>query len=103
MKDGKLIAFKVAAETKCYAGGIAALKSGYCQPGKVETGLIAVGCFDETVDNGSGAAGDKEVRVRVGNLFQLQSAGSDDAIAQADVGSDCYIVDDQTVRQGSRQ
>lgn len=96
MKDGELISLKVAASVKCYAGGIAVIKDGFVKPGAVETGVIAVGRFEETVDNSSGGAGDQSVRVRTGKSFQYANASAD-RIAQADVGKDCYVVDDQTV------
>jgi hypothetical protein len=50
----------------------------------------------ETVDNTYGQAGDKTVTVRPGIYAWANSSGGD-AITQAQVGSDCYIVDDQTV------
>jgi len=58
--DAKDRAFDVAASTKCIAGGIAVLDaSGNAAPGSTATGLVVVGRFEETVDNGSGSAGDR--------------------------------------------
>lgn len=86
----------VKAATKVYAGGLAVIDAGYAAPGRTATGLIAAGRFEATVDNSAGAAGAKRVQVRRGT-FLFKNSASTDAIAQADVGKDCYIVDDETV------
>jgi hypothetical protein len=82
--------------TKIFRGSLVVLSSGYAAPGSTATGLIALGRAEETVDNSSGSDGDKTVRVKPG-IFRFGNSASSDAIAQADVGADCYIVDDQTV------
>lgn len=97
---GDIGEYPVKASTKCYQGGIAVLNAGYAAPGTAATGLIAIGRFEETADNTSGAAGAIKARVGKGTfLFGNSAAG--DLIAQADVGADCYIVDDQTVAKTS--
>ena len=95
-KDVEIISLAVAAAVKCFAGGIAVLKAGYCKPGVTEVGAVYVGRFEETVDNSSGANGDVSVQVRRGKLFHFKNSAGD-AIAQADVGATCYIEDDETV------
>jgi hypothetical protein len=87
--------YKVKAATKCLQGGIAVSDAGYAAPGRTATGLVAIGVFSETADNTSGAAGAIEVDVLEG-VFKFANHGAD-LVAQANVGSDCYIVDDQTV------
>lgn len=95
-KPGELMAFPVAAGVKIYKGGLTVLASGYAKPGTVATGLVAVGMAIETVDNTYGQAGDKTVVVRPG-IYAWQNSSGNDAITQAQVGSVCYVVDDETV------
>jgi hypothetical protein len=86
----------VSASVVCYQGGLAVLNGGYAEPGTTATGLIAAGRFEETVSNASGADGAASVAVKEGDFWFANSA-STDLITQAEVGADCYIVDDQTV------
>lgn len=95
-KPGELMGFPVAADTKVYKGGLTVLDGGYAKPGTEGTGLVAVGMAIETVDNSGGSAGDKVVTVRPGIYAWLNSSGND-TITQADVGSVCYVVDDERV------
>lgn len=99
-KDGDLMSFKVAANVKCFAGGLAVLEGGYCRPGRTGAGLIYLGRFDEQVDNSGGAAGAKTVLVRRGKAFLFDNSSAS-AITQADIGQDCYIEDDQTVAKSA--
>lgn len=88
--------FPVAATSKLWAGGIGMLNgSGFAVKGATATGQKCVGVCTETVDN-PGANGDKRVKVRRG-LFRFANSSAGDLITLADVGADCYIVDDQTV------
>lgn len=92
--------YPVKAAVTCHQGGLAVLNAGYAAPGTTATGLVAIGRFEETADNATGADGAITARVKRGKfLFANSSAG--DLIAQADVGADCYIVDDQTVAKTS--
>lgn len=86
----------VSATVVCYQGGLAVLNGGYAEPGTAALNLVAVGRFEETVDNSTGADGDASALVKEGDFWFANSAAADE-IAQADVGNDCYIVDDQTV------
>lgn len=95
-RAGEVFDFPVAASTKIYQGGMVALSAGYAAPGATATGRIAVGRAEETADNTSGSAGAITVRVKRG-VFKYGNSSAGDLIAQADVGADCYIVDDQTV------
>jgi predicted RecA/RadA family phage recombinase len=93
-KVGNVFDFPVKAATTCIQGGIAVLDAGYAAPGRTATTLIAVGLFVETVT--AVAAGDAKARVEAG-IFKFANSSAGDLIAQANVGADCYIVDDQTV------
>ena len=96
LRDGVLFHFPVAAATTIFAGGLVVLNAGEAEPGSVATGLIAVGRAEEQADNSAGAAGDIKVPVRRG-LFRFENSAAADEITLAEVGTTCYIVDDQTV------
>ena len=72
------------------------LNGGYAAPGGVATGLIAAGRSETTVDNTNGADGAVSADVRPG-IYRYKNSTAGDAIAQADAGTDCFIVDDETV------
>lgn len=91
---GDVSDFPVKAATTCHQGGLAVLDAGYAAPGRVATTLIAVGLFQESATAVS--AGDAVARVKRG-VFKFSNSTAGDLIAQANVGADCYIVDDQTV------
>lgn len=93
-RAGEVFDFPVKANTTCHQGGLAVVDAGYAAPGRTATGLVAAGRFEETAS--AVAAGDTNVRVKCG-IFKFANSAAGDAIAQADVGADCYIVDDQTV------
>jgi hypothetical protein len=100
-RDNVDFVFPVAAAKKILAGTIVVLdSSGNAEPGATATGKIAVGIAQETVDNGSGSAGDLAVRVRRGTYLLANSATTDE-ITNADYGSTCYVVDNQTVGKTS--
>jgi hypothetical protein len=86
----------VKANTKIFAGSLVVVDAGYAAPGRTATGLITAGRAEATVDNTGGSAGAKVAEIRRG-VFKFNNSSAGDAIAQADVGKVCYIVDDQTV------
>jgi hypothetical protein len=90
------LSIPVKASTKCIQGGLAVLDAGVAAPGRTATGLVAIGIFEDTADNSSGSVGAINARVRRG-CFRFGNSSAGDAIAQANVGQACYIVDDQTV------
>ncbi|SMF83018.1 hypothetical protein SAMN06265365_14837 [Tistlia consotensis] len=95
--DPSIRQLDVAAAKTCYAGGLAALDAnGNATPGATATTLLGIGRFEETVDNSGGAAGDLTVKVKRG-VFRFANSASTDEITAAEIGADCYIVDDQTV------
>lgn len=96
-REGEEMSLNVAAAKKIYAGSIVARDaSGNATPGAVATTLLGMGRAEEYVDNSAGAAGDKIVRVRKG-VFRYANSAAADEITTADIGKECYIVDDQTV------
>jgi hypothetical protein len=92
----RLWGVKIAASVKVWKGSLVMLDGGYAKPGAAATGKIAAGRARNTVDNSSGSAGAKVVEIERGT-FKWNNSAAGDAIADADVGADCYIVDDQTV------
>jgi len=90
-------ALAVAASSMCYAGTIAVMNaSGYAAPASTATGLIALGVFTRQVDNTSGADGDEVVEIER-DFFRFANSAGADEITATDIGSRCYLVDDQTV------
>lgn len=99
-RPGKLSNFPLAV-AKVFAGSIGVLNSsGYLTKGSTATGLKCVGRIAEQVDNSAGSAGDLRADVEPG-IFRWANSSAGDAIALADVGNVCYIVDDQTVAKTS--
>lgn len=91
------LSFGVGAAKKIFAGTIVVLaNTGYAEAGTTATAKKSVGIAQATVDNSSGSAGDVNVPVRRG-CYLLANSAAGDAIANADYGSSCYVVDDQTV------
>lgn len=95
-RAGDVVGYPVKASVKAIQGGIAVLNAGYAAPGTTALNLVAIGRFEETIDNTAGSNGDVSVQVKRGT-FKFGNSSAGDLIAQADVGADCYIVDDQTV------
>lgn len=86
----------VAASTTIYQGSIVCKNaSGYLVPGSTATTQVAMGVAQETVVN-SGSAGAVKVKLR-SCVAKFANSSAGDLIGIADVGSNCYIVDDQTV------
>jgi len=99
-RAGDFLVLPVAAATVIHAGSLVVLNGGFAEPGSTDTGLIAIGRAEQSVDNSLGDAGDLTVKVRRG-CFQFANSGGGEAIAAANIGSACYIVDDQTVAKTS--
>ncbi|BBT16232.1 hypothetical protein WP8S17C03_22810 [Metapseudomonas otitidis] len=100
-RDGVQYNDPLAANAKIYAGSIVCLDaSGNAVPGSTATTLKVRGLAQEQVDNTGGAAGAKRIETRRG-VFQLANSASTDLITRAEIGSQCYIVDDQTVAKTS--
>lgn len=95
-RDAEQFEFPVAAGAVCYAGGIAVLNGAVVQPGTTATGRRAVGVFEARADNTGGSAGAIRAKVRRGT-FRFKNSASADEITLADVGNQCFIVDDETV------
>ena len=96
-RSGDTIELKGAASKKYFAGALIARDAnGRATPGAVSTTIKGVGRCEEYVDNSTGADDAVTVKIRKG-IFQFANSSAGDAITDADIGNDCYIVDDQTV------
>ena len=91
----QLLKLKQKGSTTIYQGALVVINAGYAAPATTATGLIAVGRGEKYSAN-AGADGAVLCEVRRG-IFAFENSTAGDAIAQADVGKACYIVDDQTV------
>lgn len=102
-RNGDQASYPVAAATKIFAGSITCIStaSNFATKGATATTLKAVGVADETADNTAGANGDISVKVRRDGWFPFANSAAGDLIVLGDVGSDCYVVDDQTVAKTS--
>lgn len=90
----------VAASTALVLGACITTLAGYGINAAGAIGHRVVGVCTKTTDNSSGAAGDKTAPYRTG-AFAFENSAAGDAIAQADVGSQAYLVDNNTVAKTS--
>ncbi|KJR41898.1 hypothetical protein MCHI_002189 [Candidatus Magnetoovum chiemensis] len=96
-RDGAALHIPAAAGKKFYAGAIVAINAdGYATPGATATGLKGLGRCEKYADNSDGDDGDVNVDISKG-VFLYGNSSSGDEITRAEIGSACYIVDDQTV------
>lgn len=102
-RDGAQGATALAAGAKVHGGGIVCIDmaTGYATKGATSTTLRALGVAEQTVDNTSGGAGALQVRWRRDGWYRFANSASGDLISTADIGADCYLVDDQTVAKTS--
>ena len=95
-REGGTITIGVAAGKLIYAGSLVAIDAnGYATPGATSTTLKGLGRAEKQADNSSGANGDVTVEVAKG-VFQFANDAAD-PVAASQIGSSCYIVDDQSV------
>lgn len=89
--------FPIAANVRIFPGaGLALNASGQVAPAVTATTLKSAGVAEREYNNLGGAAGALTVEARAG-VFPFVNSSAGDAIVQADVGADCFWVDDQTV------
>lgn len=96
-RDGVQFSRGIAADTVIFAGALVCLSAtGFAVPGSTATTLTADGVANDTVDNTDGANDALQVPVERG-VFRFANSAAADAITRAEIGDNCYIVDDQTV------
>lgn len=87
----------LAANAVIFAGAIIVrTAAGFAAPATTALGLHAMGIALDAVDNTGGTDGAKAVDVDSG-IYQVANSAGADEITAADIGNDCYLVDDQTV------
>ncbi len=96
-RDGGARAFPVAAAALMYAGVIAVLTGGNLSKGVTGTGLVCVGVTQTRIDNTGGVAGAITGEVQTGVFGPFANSAAADQILLADIGTTCFMVDDQTV------
>lgn len=89
----------IKANVKIWAGALVVNDGGVAAPGRAATTLVALGRAELTVDNTGGADNAVKVKIRRG-IYAFKNK-ADDLVVAADVGKDCYIVDDETVAKTS--
>jgi len=100
-RGGSGLSLAVAAATIIFAGSLVCRNAaGNAVPGSTSTTLKALGMASERVDNSAGLAGDDHVQIEKG-VYRFGNSASTDLITIADIGNDCYVVDDQTVAKTS--
>ena len=95
-RTGEALARPVKAGVQIYAGALVCLDSaGRLVPGSASTTLVADG---RSQDNVLGGATDGAVTGHVHpGIFRWDNSTSGDLIAAANIGANCYVVDDHTV------
>lgn len=96
LKDAALVT-----NVTAYKGALIVLDTadGFAKPATTATGLVALGIAamsEPSVATAGITSGVRKIPVKTGIALLANSAGGD-AIANADRGKPCYIVDDQTV------
>ncbi|MGZ8221769.1 MAG: hypothetical protein ACXWT0_08995 [Methylobacter sp.] len=99
-RSGQQFSYPLAA-VKVYAGSIGVINaSGHLTKGATATGLKCVGRIKAQIDNSAGVAAAVNGEVENG-IFCWKNSADADAITLTEVGTVCYIVDDETVAKTS--
>jgi hypothetical protein len=96
-RPGEQMEPPVGANARIFAGALVAINAaGFAVPGATGATLKGAGVAERRADNTGGADG--AIRVRLSKTpYAFANSAAADAITLADIGSDCYMVDDQTV------
>lgn len=93
-RDGNRRYVPVKTGETIYNGAQVALDGdGLAVAGKTATGLVTIGVADERIEN---AVAGSYINVRCG-VFLMENSADTEAVSTADIGKDCYMVDDATV------
>lgn len=92
--QGDVVAVKMS-NVKLYAGTLLAYNtSGYVVNAADTASFVFAGVAAETVDNSAGSAGSAKIDVYTEGTFEVSYSGT---ATQATVGTNAYLVDNQTV------
>lgn len=95
-RESEEYVYPMAANVTIFAGALVMLNAaGNATPGATAAGQRAVGVAQERATNGA-TAGANSVRIWPG-VFRFNNSAAGDQIVQADVGAQCFIVNDQQV------
>jgi hypothetical protein len=95
-RTGDVISLPAAAAKLFYAGAIVARDAaGNATPGATAADILGMGRCKAQVDNSAGLAGAVRVEIEKG-IFHFKNSVADPVVV-ADIGANCYIVDDETV------
>jgi len=91
--------FTLASGKIAYQGGIACLdrSTGKVVPGAASSTLVMIGTFTEDVDASAADALVNVDLIREITVRWYANAAGGDAVGAADIGKDCYLLDDATV------
>jgi len=95
-RDGVQFAFPVAGATLIPLGIMVQLAAGLAVNAVSTAANVTVGVSEQCADNSDGSDGDIVVPIRKG-CYRFNNSASADLITLAQVGSNCYVVDNQTV------
>ena len=99
-KSTDWIYLPVAAGAVIHGGAQVCIKAGFVVPGSEDSTLIYIDRAEESVDNSAGQDGDRSVNIYRNQAF-LWENDPVNPVTQAQVGTACYILDDQTVSASS--
>lgn len=100
-REGQQIEPPVAANARIFAGAMVAINAaGFAVPASVSATLKSAGVAEARADNTGGANGAIRVHLRKGP-HRVGNSSAADAITLAELGTDCFLVDDQTVAKTS--
>lgn len=94
-RSGETFGYGMKDGAKINQGAIIVLEAGLAIAGKTAAGLVTVGLAKRSFDNASGADGAVKAEASL-DCVLLDNLPADPVTA-ADVGVDCYLVDDETV------
>ncbi|HEX5276496.1 MAG TPA: hypothetical protein VFW42_02380 [Fluviicoccus sp.] len=100
-RDGHDFTFPVKADEVIPSGVMVALLAGVAVNAEADTDLVVVGMSTYPVDNTGGSDGDVRVNVSKQGLRRFFNSAAADAITVQEIGSACYVVDNQTVAKTS--
>lgn len=95
--EGTVRGFPVKGAALLYAGVMAIVSGGFLTKGITVAGKVCVGVTRARIDNSAGADGDIQGETYRGVFGPFANSAAGDQITLAEVGADCYIVDDSTV------
>lgn len=96
-RDGRQISVPVAATTKIPVGVMVAINtSGLAVNAAATSTLVTIGVAEEDADNSAGADSAILAKVRR-SIYKFGNSPSADQITLANINSNCYVVDNQTV------